>query len=129
MDVSKPLSLCLPAWNLIISMLMGVQASHRILPEFQSLSATTVRQLHRTAYHFQPPMHWINGPMYYKGFYHLFYQYNPKGSVWGNIIWAHSVSKDLVVNNIEPRNFQALTSDPQLAQNSLEKVAAGPRIL
>ncbi|KAJ8532693.1 hypothetical protein K7X08_015582 [Anisodus acutangulus] len=34
--------------------------------------------------------------MYYNGVYHLFYQYNPKGSVWANIIWAHSVSKDLI---------------------------------
>ncbi|KAL7137345.1 hypothetical protein ABFS83_10G084900 [Erythranthe nasuta] len=34
--------------------------------------------------------------MYYNGVYHLFYQYNPKGVVWGNIIWAHSVSKDLI---------------------------------
>ncbi|KAK9053570.1 hypothetical protein SSX86_024644 [Deinandra increscens subsp. villosa] len=34
--------------------------------------------------------------MYYKGVYHLFYQYNPKGAVWGNIVWAHSVSKDLI---------------------------------
>ncbi|KAK6941894.1 Glycosyl hydrolase family 32, C-terminal [Dillenia turbinata] len=35
-------------------------------------------------------------PMYYKGLYHLFYQYNPKGAVWGNIVWAHSVSRDLI---------------------------------
>lgn len=34
--------------------------------------------------------------MYYKGIYHIFYQYNPKGAVWGNIVWAHSVSKDLI---------------------------------
>ncbi|PAN45164.1 hypothetical protein PAHAL_9G098300 [Panicum hallii] len=53
----------------------------------------------RTGYHFQPPKHWINDPngvMYYKGVYHLFYQYNPRGAVWGNIVWAHAVSTDLV---------------------------------
>jgi beta-fructofuranosidase len=35
-------------------------------------------------------------PMYYKGYYHLFHQYNPFGAVWGNIAWAHAVSTDLV---------------------------------
>ncbi|XP_062159602.1 beta-fructofuranosidase, insoluble isoenzyme CWINV1-like [Alnus glutinosa] len=34
--------------------------------------------------------------MYYKGVYHLFYQFNPYGAVWGNISWAHSISYDLV---------------------------------
>ncbi|GJX27100.1 glycoside hydrolase, family 32 [Tanacetum coccineum] len=34
--------------------------------------------------------------MYYKGFYHFFCQYNPKGAVWGNIVWAHSVSTDMI---------------------------------
>ncbi|XP_051217232.1 beta-fructofuranosidase, insoluble isoenzyme 2 isoform X1 [Lolium perenne] len=37
-----------------------------------------------------------NAPLYYKGWYHLFFQYNPKGAVWGNIVWAHSVSRDLI---------------------------------
>ncbi|KAI3742364.1 hypothetical protein L1987_60044 [Smallanthus sonchifolius] len=35
--------------------------------------------------------------MYYKGYYHLFYQYNPKADEWNEpIIWAHSVSKDMI---------------------------------
>ncbi|KAG8648693.1 beta-fructofuranosidase, insoluble isoenzyme 1 [Manihot esculenta] len=76
-----------------------VLGSHKIYPQYQNLKVHKVNQVHRTGYHFQPPMNWINdpnGPMYYKGLYHLFYQYNPKGVVWGNIVWAHSVSKDLI---------------------------------
>ncbi|KAI9076641.1 hypothetical protein K1719_041406 [Acacia pycnantha] len=54
----------------------------------------------RTAFHFQPEKNWMNdpnGPMYYKGWYHFFYQYNPYGAIWGNVIvWGHAVSKDLI---------------------------------
>ncbi|KAL6651857.1 hypothetical protein ACP70R_010782 [Stipagrostis hirtigluma subsp. patula] len=55
----------------------------------------------RTAYHFQPAKNWQNdpnGPMYYNGMYHFFYQYNPHGALWdiGNLSWGHSVSGDLV---------------------------------
>ncbi|KAK8509206.1 hypothetical protein V6N13_062262 [Hibiscus sabdariffa] len=60
----------------------------------QSLSME--HQPYRTGFHFQPPRNWMNGPMYYKGVYHLFYQYNPYAAVWGNITWAHSISYDLV---------------------------------
>eukprot|EP00253_Pinus_taeda_P001270 PITA_01270 len=41
-------------------------------------------------------LNWMNGPMFYKGFYHLFYQYNPEGAVPANIVWGHAVSKDLI---------------------------------
>ncbi|CAM6106224.1 unnamed protein product [Calypogeia fissa] len=53
----------------------------------------------RTGYHFQPTKNWMNdpnAPMYYKGYYHLFYQYNPHGSLWGDIVWGHAVSTDLI---------------------------------
>ncbi|KAJ1416028.1 Glycosyl hydrolase family 32, N-terminal [Sesbania bispinosa] len=50
----------------------------------------------RTAFHFQPDKNWMNGPLYYKGWYHFFYQYNPKGAVWGDIVWGHAVSRDLI---------------------------------
>jgi beta-fructofuranosidase len=52
-----------------------------------------------TAYHCRPAKNWISdpcGPMYYKGYYHIFYQYNPGKAVWGNITWGHGVSKDMV---------------------------------
>ncbi|XP_022969953.1 acid beta-fructofuranosidase 1, vacuolar-like [Cucurbita maxima] len=53
----------------------------------------------RTAFHFQPEGNWMNdpnGPLYHKGWYHLFYQYNPESAVWGNISWGHAVSRDLI---------------------------------
>ncbi|GMH29832.1 hypothetical protein Nepgr_031675 [Nepenthes gracilis] len=50
----------------------------------------------RTAYHFQPMKNWMNGPLCHKGWYHFFYQYNPNAAVWGDIVWGHAVSRDLI---------------------------------
>ncbi|KAM7490547.1 hypothetical protein LguiA_033468 [Lonicera macranthoides] len=71
-----------------------VEASNEAFKSHQSLLQT--KQPYRTGYHFQPIKNWMNGPMYYKGVYHLFYQYNPYSAEWGNITWAHSISYDLV---------------------------------
>lgn len=53
---------------------------------------------YRPQFHFSPKEHWMNDPngmVYYKGVYHLFYQYYPKGTVWGPMHWGHATTKDL----------------------------------
>lgn len=60
---------------------------------------TTNREKFRPAYHHTPLYGWMNDPngMFYKdGVWHLYYQYNPYGSLWENMTWGHSVSKDLI---------------------------------
>jgi len=53
----------------------------------------------RPVYHHTPAYGWMNDPngMFYKdGLYHLYFQYNPYGAVWGNMHWGHSTSTDLM---------------------------------
>lgn len=56
------------------------------------------RETYRPVYHHTPVYGWMNDPngMFYKdGVYHLYFQYNPYGSMWANMTWGHSTSTDL----------------------------------
>jgi len=51
----------------------------------------------RPQFHVMPVKGWMNdpnGPMVYKNNYHLFFQYNPNGAVWGDMHWYHVISSD-----------------------------------
>ncbi len=43
-----------------------------------------------------------NGPIYYQGRYHMFFQYNPNASVWGDMHWAHATSPEMIHWQHEP---------------------------
>lgn len=54
---------------------------------------------YRLHYHVMPPVGLLNDPngfVYFKGNYHLFYQWNPFQTGHGAKFWGHYVSKDLV---------------------------------
>ena len=58
-----------------------------------------IPETYRPSYHHAPERGWMNDPngLFFKdGVWHLYYQYNPYGSMWGNMHWAHSTSTDLV---------------------------------
>lgn len=78
--------------------------------KFSNTFDTSNVERFRPEYHHSPVYGWMNDPngMFYKdGEWHLYFQYNPFGSLWENMTWGHSVSKDLVHWEALPNAIEA----------------------
>jgi beta-fructofuranosidase len=73
--------------------------------EKENIQAELAADRLRPQFHLLPAANWMNdpnGPIYFRGQYHMFHQYNPNAAVWGDMHWAHVTSPDLVHWRHEP---------------------------
>ena len=76
-----------------------IKEAEELIAQAQMLAEKFRRDPHRPAYHFMPPSAWmndINGAIFWRGRYHIFYQHNPQGGYWKWMQWGHASSVDLV---------------------------------
>lgn len=84
---------------------------------------TSKRDYYHPAYHYTPDYGWMNDPnglIYHEGVYHLYYQFNPFGSKWGNMCWGHATTRDFIHWTHET---------PALRRDTLGHIFSGSTIL
>lgn len=82
-------------------------------------------QQYRPYLHYTPEKNWMNDPnglIYHNGTYHMYYQYNPNGTTWGNMSWGHATSTDLMHWAEQPL---AIAQTLNGSEHSIEDIFSG----
>lgn len=77
-------------------MIQNIQKAQR---EIDRKKETVEKGRMRQKYHFMPQTGWMNDPnglIYFRGKYHIFFQYNPYGCFWDSMHWGHAISDDML---------------------------------
>jgi beta-fructofuranosidase len=83
----------------VASILPSGIVAQEITKREAGLEARLAEDPMRPQFHLLPASNWMNdpnGPIYFKGRYHMFCQYNPHAAVWGDMSWYHSISPDMI---------------------------------
>ena len=80
---------------------MKKAADHSLLSAraYERAAGEKIPREDRPVFHLTPLTGWMNDPngfCFYRGLYHLFYQYNPYATKWDAMHWGHAVSRDLL---------------------------------
>jgi len=81
-----------------LTALTSILPTHLALAFEQEVSSNSLaKDPRRPQFHLLPARNWMNdpnGPIFWNGNYHMFFQYNPNAAVWGDMHWAHAISPD-----------------------------------
>jgi len=79
--------------------LASIALSLHLEAETQNEGVDLASDPRRPQFHLLPARNWMNdpnGPIYFRGYYHMFFQFNPLGATWGNMSWNHAISRDML---------------------------------
>src|SRR5689334_21283590 len=98
---------CIPQFVLLTALLIPISSRGETADEALARATAAVQAAipraqadpARPIFHVMTPAQWMNdpnGPIFYKGYYHMFYQLHPFSDQDGQKYWGHVRSRDLV---------------------------------